>query len=241
MKIFNIKYIPMINLVITLFFISPINAQELSVGADVVSRYIWRGIESGGHSPSIQPTIEFSTSGFALGVWGALPTANPDALEEMDIYANYSFNLNNLGSFSLGFTDYMFPNSGTKIGNFNNYDDEGGPGAHFIEANVIYSGPESLPIYLSVNVFFYNLENNPIYFELGYSTSVSNTPLDVFIGGTPGEDGMYYGVNNFSIINTGIKVSKEIKFTDSFSLPVFGSVILNPASEDLYYVLGISL
>lgn len=241
MKIFNIKYILMINIVIELFFVSQLNAQELSVGFDVVSRYIWRGIESGGHSPSIQPTIEFSTSGFALGVWGALPTANPDALEEMDIYVNYSFNLNNSGSVSFGFTDYMFPNSGTKIGNFNNYDDEGGPGAHFIEANATYSGPESLPVYLSFNIFFYNLANNPIYFELGYSTSVSDVPLDIFIGGTPGEEEMYYSVNNFSIINTGIKVSKEIKFTDSFSLPVFGSIILNPASEDLYYVLGISL
>ena len=35
--------------------------------------------------------------------------------------------------------------------------------------------------------------------------------------------------------------SKEIKVTDSFSLPVFGSVILNPNSQDLFFVFGFSL
>ena len=135
----------------------------------------------------------------------------------------------------------MNPNSGTKIGNFNNYDDPNGPGAHFLEGNFIYSAPESFPIYLSFNVFFYNVENNPIYIEAGYSTSLKDVGVSLFLGATPGEKAGYYGVDNFSVINTGIKLSKEIKVTDSFTLPVFGSVILNPASEDLFFVLGFSL
>lgn len=241
MKNININKIFLFAVFFSLFYMIPTSAQDLSVGADIVSRYIWRGIESGGNSPSIQPNIKFSTGGFSLGMWGALPTANPDALNEMDLYTGYSFDLNTSGSLYFGLTDYMFPNSGVKIGNFNNYDDEDGPGAHYIEFNLAYSGPESLPIYASINIFFYNLKNNPMYFELGYSTTVKDVPLSIFLAGTPGEETMYYGVDNFSIINTGIKVSKEIKITDSFSLPVFGSVILNPASEDLFYVFGFSL
>ncbi len=46
-------------------------AQEMSVGADIVNRYIWRGTDFG-RSPSIQPTVEFDTGGLALGFWGAL-------------------------------------------------------------------------------------------------------------------------------------------------------------------------
>ena len=241
MKNITLKNMALYSLLSILILYSPIKAQELSVGADVVSRYIWRGIESGGNSPSIQPNIEFSVSGFSIGMWGALPTANPDALNEMDLYTGYSFDLDNSGGLYVGLTDYMFPNSGVKIGNFKNYNDEGGPGAHYIEANAIYSGPESFPISFSFNIFFYNLEHSPIYLEVGYSTSVADVPLDIFVGGTPGEDNMYYGVDNFSIINAGLKVSKEIKISESFSLPLFGSIILNPASEDLFYVLGISL
>lgn len=218
-----------------------IKAQGLSLGTDIVSRYIWRGSDLGNNTPSVQPTIEFSDGGFAFGFWGAWATADPKGLDEIDIYANYSIDLSKSGGLNLGITDYTNPNSGTKMGNFNNYNDPSGPGAHFLEANVNYSGPSSFPISLSFNVFFYNVANNPIYVEAGYSTSVKDVGLDFFAGATPGESGGYYGVTKFSVINTGIKVSKEIKITDSFNLPIFGSVILNPASEDMFYVLGVSL
>jgi Bacterial protein of unknown function (Gcw_chp) len=223
------------------FLATPVFAQEFSVGTDIVSRYIWRGSDLGDNTPSIQPTISFSASGFTAGFWGAWSTADPDALNEIDIYANYAIDLTTAGSLTLGFTDYTNPNSGTKIGNFHNWDDPEGPGAHFLEGNLIYSAPESFPIYLSFNIFFYNVENNPIYFEAGYSTSLKDVGIDLFVGGSPGESAGYYGVSKFNVINTGIKVSKEVKVTDSFSLPVFGSVILNPASEDLFLVLGFSL
>lgn len=235
------KFVLLPGLLLILFVSGSLKAQDLSLGTDIVSRYIWRGTDLGSNTPSIQPTIEFSTGGFAFGFWGAWSTADPAGLDEIDIYANYSVDLAESGGLSFGVTDYTNPNSGTKMGNFNNYDNPNGPGAHFIEGNVSYSGPSSFPISLSLNYFMYNVANNPFYFEVGYSTKVKDVGLDLFVGGTPGEKAAYYGVTNFSIINTGFKVSKEIKITDSFSLPVFGSIILNPASEDTYFVLGFSL
>ena len=241
MKSITFRMIPSILLLVVMTGFSGLFAQELSVGTDIVSRYIWRGTDLGGNTPSLQPTISYSISGFTAGFWGAYSLSDPAGLNEVDIYANYSFELAESGSLSLGFTDYTNPNSGTKYGNFNNYDDPAGPGAHFVELNVGYSGPESFPISLSFNYFLYNVANNPIYFEVGYSTSLNDVDLSLFLGGTPGETGGYYGVTDFSMINTGLKVSKSIKITDSFSLPIFGSVILNPASENLFYVLGVSL
>ena len=35
--------------------------------------------------------------------------------------------------------------------------------------------------------------------------------------------------------------SKEIKITDDFSIPVSGSIILNPEQEQFYVVIGFSL
>lgn len=233
---FNYKF-----LIISLFFIVSVHGQELSVGSDIVSRYIWRGFDLGAGSPSIQPNIAFSASGFEAGFWAALPTSDPNALEEIDFYASYTFNLNNSSGISIGFTDYMNPNNGTRIGNFNNYDDPNGSGAHFLEANLNYFGPENFPLSLSFNLFFYNVKNNPIYIQAGYSTSVKDIGFEVFAGATPGEDALYYGEESFSIINTGITISKELKLSENFSLPIFGSVILNPSSENLFYVFGVSL
>ena len=41
---------------------------EASVGADLVSGYIWRGQDLGG--VSIQPTLSVSYKGFSLSAWG---------------------------------------------------------------------------------------------------------------------------------------------------------------------------
>jgi hypothetical protein len=87
----------------------------------------------------------------------------------------------------------------------------------------------------------HNVANNPFYFQVGFTTSIKDVGLNLFVGGTPGESGGYYGVTDFSLINVGFKASREIKITDSFSIPLSGSVILNPASEDLFYVVGITL
>ncbi|MFH1194368.1 MAG: TorF family putative porin [bacterium] len=227
--------------VILLLTIGNLNAQSLSVGTDVVSRYVWRGLELGSNTPNVQPSVEFVFGSLAVGFWGAYSLSETTGLNEIDIYASYSVDLSNAGSMSLGVTDYTNPNSGVKIGNFNNYDNEADPGAHYIELNAGYTGGESFPISLSFNMFLYNLKNNPIYFQLGYSTSVEDVALDIFAGGTPGEDNGYYGVTDFSIINVGFTASKSIKFTEDFSLPLFGSVILNPASENLFFVVGFSL
>lgn len=241
MKLVSIKILGFICLISILFISSKTYAQDISVGTDIVSRYIWRGIDLGKGSPSIQPTVKLSTAGFTGGFWGAYAFANPDALDEIDIYASYSLNIAESGAISLGVTDYTNPNSGTKIGNIHNHNDEEGPGAHFIELNAGYTGPESFPLSISFNAFLYNVKNNPIYFQLGYSTTIKEVGFSAFVGGTPGEDGLYYGVENFSIINVGFTATKAIKITDSFSVPLFGSVMLNPAAENLFYVVGISL
>ena len=232
------------------FFLATSAFAQLSIGTDIMSRYVWRGFDIG-ESPSIQPTVEYGVGGLAIGFWGAYPTADVSTgTEEVDFYGSYSFDLKKSGSLSIGFTDYMFPTtSGFHIGNFNNYDgmkiydnvDTVYGGSHYIEINAGYSGPENFPISLSFNVFVLNLEYNPIYFQVGYSASVEDVGLDFFVGGTTGDDNMYYATDSFGLINVGITASKEIKVTDDFSIPISGSIIVNPKTEDLFYVLGLSL
>ncbi len=78
-----------------------------------------------------------------------------------------------------------------------------------------------------------------IYLQADYAIGAVNLTLG---GGNgqysfeaDGED------DKFSISNIGIGTSKEIKITDSFSLPISGSIILNPSTEQFFVVVGISL
>ena len=75
----------------------------ISVGVDLMSRYVWRGTDYGS-SPSIQPSIEFATGGFALGFWGAY-TTNLPGVQELDLYASYTIQ----EMVTIGLTDYFFP------------------------------------------------------------------------------------------------------------------------------------
>jgi len=220
----RIKY----TLTIIFFFIVTTNAQtSVSSGADFVSRYLWRGLDFG-NTFSIQPTLALSSGDFEVGFWGSYPLANTaNGSEEMDLYISYS-----ISDVSLVVTDYYFPNSGLKYGKYKN------PGAHTIEAGLSYAGSESLPLSLAAFVNVYNDDDNSMYFELGYSTEVSDVVVDFFVGGG---NFAYSLTDKFNLTNIGIKASKEIKITENFSLPIFSSYVLNPNTEVGYLVFGVSL
>jgi len=234
----------------TLCFIE-LNAMELTGGADIMSRYVWRGRDFG-NSPSIQPSIEFSAAGFTVGSWGAFST-NSNNFQEHDIYLSYSF----LDMFSIGVTDYFFPTFPLdEFGYKNKYFDYAEETTnHYIEANLNFSGTESFPISISANVFFYGadakMELDPqfneyvrgdqyysTYLELGYSGEINETSYDLFLGMTTG-DGLYG--TTLGVVNLGITAHKEVKITEYYSLPVQASFITNPQDENIYFVFGISL
>jgi hypothetical protein len=229
-------------------------AQDIVLGVDFVNRYIWRGFDLGAGAPSLQPNVALTAGGLTVGFWGAYSLTNevdeggvPRPVDEIDFYGSYGFSLNEAGSLSIGFTDYMNPSGGIPFSNFNDWDEpddpedpDDGPGAHDIEINVGYSGPENFPIALSFNIFAYGVEDNPIYFQLGYNTSINDVGFSLFAGGTV-DSSAYYGTDGFDMLNVGLTASKSIPITESFSLPIFGSVILNPSADHLFYVVGIKL
>jgi len=197
-------------------------AQEVSTGVDLYSTYVFRGIAYSG--PSIQPSVEFSAGGFSLGAWGSQGidgNAGSPGFQEMDLYTSYSFDF----GLSIGFTDYYYPGSP--------YGDED---SHALELNVGYSVGD---LSLAGNYIFNEAENagsagDDTYFELGYSAGSA----ELFIGAG---DGWHSSDGDFALVNLGLGTSKEIKITDSFSLPLSGAVIYNPDSEQFYILAGISL
>jgi len=79
---------------------------EVTIGADVVSRYVWRGTNFG-NAAAVQPGIETAVGPVTLGAWGSwsISPGPADASgNECDLYASTT-----VGPVGLTLTDYFFP------------------------------------------------------------------------------------------------------------------------------------
>ena len=208
---------------------------DFTLGADVVSSYIWRGAY--GTSSAIQPATGISVAGFSLSAWGSIPFEG--VAKEVDFTASYE-----ISGLSFAVTDYWALSEGA--GKYFTYGSR--RTAHLFEAAVDYELPvERFPLSLSWNTMFtgsdYKLSDGKraysTYISASYPFSIKDVSLAASIGATPWESAIYG--DGFSIISVGMKASKELKITDSLSLPVFGEVITNPQTEDIFFVFGVSL
>ncbi|MDI6403015.1 hypothetical protein QLX67_13495 [Balneolaceae bacterium ANBcel3] len=201
-------------------------AAQVSAGVDVMSRYIWRGTDFG-NSPSIQPEITYTIGGFEVGTWAAIPTlGDPDGYE-LDWFASYTFETG-AGDISLMIADYTFPVPG--VGDYFDSD------AHYVEAGLAFSNIGQSPFSFFGGIFVHNDDDNSVYLELSYDAE----PIGFYLGMTPMESAMY-DTSGPAIINVGITAGQSIKITDSFSLDLTYDVIVNPYSEDVFFLIGFSL
>ncbi len=209
-------------------------AQSFSLGADFMSRYVWRGADFG-ESLSVQPALEFSAGPLTIGTWASYSVSMDGAYaNEHDLYLSVA-----LGPVSLGMTDYYFP--GPEALPFSDFSD-GGEGAHFFEANASIGGTVDFPLTVSANLFFYNEPDNSIYIEFGYPFTVEEVALGLAVGIVP-QESAFYGTNAFGVTVLGLSAAKEIPITDQFALPVSVSYILNPTpgAARSFLVFGVSL
>ncbi len=190
-------------------------AQQIETGADFYSTYVFRGVAFSG--PSFQPYTEFTAGGFSIGAWGS---QGFDGFQEMDLYAAYEFDF----GLSLGITDYYYPGTPFFEGD-----------SHAFELNV---GLEVDKFSFSGNYILNEAEDagsagDDLYFEAG----VNFGKTDFFIGAG---DGWHSMDGDFALVNVGITTSKSVKINDNISIPLSGSVVLNPDSEQFYIFFGVS-
>ncbi len=201
---------------------SGIKAQDggsFDTGVDLYSTYVWRGTKFGS-GPAAQPWLEFSAGGFAIGAWGSYSFSTDEATEA-DLYASYALDLGEGNSLTFTVTDYFFPGASSAYFDGN---------SHFIEpmASLGLGG------FSVTGAYMMNDGSGDLYLEAGLSAGA----VELTIGAG---DGAYTIDSDFNVCNISIGTSKEIKITDTFSLPVSGAIILNPSSEQFNVVVGISL
>jgi hypothetical protein len=213
-----------------------VSAQEFAVNGDIVSSYVWRGAYCGG--VSLQPSLAFSAGGFALTAWGSVGVTSPAYLDEVDLAASYSF-----GKFSLTVTDYWFVDRLTEDGTSDYFNFKERETAHLFEASAAL---DLGAVAFSWNTFFAGNDFNTkdkrayaTYVEAGVPFSVKDVGMKVELGVTPWESALY--ADGFNVVNIGITGSKEIRITDSFTVPAFTKFVVNPAVKQAHLVFGISL
>ncbi len=225
---------------LTLLMIMPLltQAQSVSFGADFYNRYIWRGYDFG-DSFSIQPGLALSAGGFEIGTWGSYSISSDGAdANEHDLYAAYSIGLGSSASLDFTVTDYYFPNSDGKAGEWSNFDGKG-EGAHWIELMGSVTLPESFPLTISAAYMTYNDPDNSLYIEGSVPFSVADVDLGFTLGLVAGESD-FYGVTGTSLVNLGVSASKDMQITDNFALPLSAAYIINPGNDKSYLVFGFS-
>ena len=231
-------------IVIILLAANTINAQETGDSAktqnfylstDIVTNYIWRGLIYS-ETANLQPYLAYTNDkgNFTIGAWGSYSLEK--YYSEVDFFASY-----NLGNFTLAVWDYF-----TMYEKTNRFFDYGSDTTvHALEAMITFNGPESFPIELIASTFFYGNDKDAqgdnyysTYFEVGYPFNWKANNLKLFMGLTP-QEGLY--ADDFAVCNIGIKNTREIKINDKFSIPLSGTVIVNPNTENIFFVFGITI
>lgn len=209
---------------------------ETTICSEVVSSYIWRGQDLG--DVSVQPTLGIGYKGLSLTAWGSVGLSDPSDTKEFDLTLGYA-----IGGLNIGITDYWF-NSGLDPKNrYFKYDAHGTN--HVFEANVGYDfGLASLQ-------WFTNFAGNDgmnndgkraysSYVELTVPFKLAAVDWTATVGAVPFSTD-FYGTDGFAVTNLALKAAKDIKVTDTFSIPVFGQVVANPCSQKAYMVIGFTL
>ena len=211
---------------------------ETTVSGDVVSSYIWRGQDLG--DVSLQPTLGVSYKGLSLTAWGSVGLTDPLDTKEFDLTLSYT-----TGGLNIGITDYWFDAGLDPDARYFKYDAHGTN--HVFEANIGYDfGVASVQ-------WFTNFAGNDginkdgkraysSYAEVVVPFKLSAIDWTATVGAVPFATSFYNDwTSGFAVTNVSLKATKDIKVTDSFSIPVFGQIAGNPCTQKAYLVFGFTL
>lgn len=207
------------------------SGSSLSVNADLASRYLWRGLLLS-PAPNVQPYATFQKGNFSIGAWGSYSLT--DYYAEADLYAAYS-----LGNFTFTLTDYFVP-LGDTAASYDYFNWKKTSTLHTLEGMVSWTVSEKIPLTISAGTMFYGYDQdttgNPFYstyLEASYDLPIGENNLNVFAGFTPGEG--YYN-SKAGFVNVGLKAGREIKISDSFTMPLNLTFAVNPAAKRVFFV-----
>ena len=210
---------------------------EISIGGDLVSTYVWRGVYQSGFS--LQPEIGLSVGGFTVGVWGS---TDLDNFKEVDLSVGYS-----VRGFSVGVTDYWWGGQRLGDGRFAPYFKYGD--THYFEGTLAYEFGEKFPLGISWSTMFAGADKKEngdrawsSYVELAYPFSVGSVELTAAAGAAPWAAPAWLpgGYDGFQISNVSLKASRASPVSEKYEIPLFVQLAVNPQLNYMNLVIGLS-
>ena len=209
---------------------------ETTVAADIVNQYIWRGQDLG--NASVQPSLSLSYKGLSLGAWGSVGLTDASDTKELDLTLAYS-----IAGLNIGITDYWFNTGADEKNRYFRYNTHSTN--HVFEGNIGYDFKV-----LSLQAYTNFTGNDGVnkdgdrafstYVELQVPFTLATCSWEAALGVAPMAT-TSYATKEFSLTNVSVKATKEIKVTDSFSLPIFAQFATNPCDRKAYLVVGLTL
>ena len=212
-------------------------AQDLSVdaGMNLTSRFIYRGVELG-NAPQVQARIGINSGAFSLYGWGSHTLGLDDgAYKEVKFWANYTLDL---GSFTLT------PQIENHFDAFSDlFDFEENTSTHVVQTSLRLAGKGDAAPDLFIGYAFGPPVEGTIYIEAGYRFTSGAYGMRAFISSqySDGPGFVDLGYNDTLVINQiGISASRTLNLTESFSLPLGISMVVNPRTERIFTAASIS-
>ena len=201
-----------------------------TIGADLVSQYIWRGQDLG--DVSFQPTLGVGYKGFSLSVWGSVGISNWADTKELDFTLDYSYK-----GFNIGITDYWF-----STGSYFQY--KKGKTTHVWEGFVGYDfNILSAKWYANFSgddgTNSHGKRAFSSYFELTAPFQLATLEWEASIGFVPWGT-TFYGNRHFAVANVSLCATKDFTIKEKYHIPIYAALIANPHSEKLYLLFGLS-
>lgn len=207
---------------------------EVSVSADFVNQYIWRGQDLG--DISVQPTLGVAYKGLSITAWGSVGLSDNEDTKEFDLTLSYS-----LGNFNIGITDYWFNTPNDRYFSYAAHKT-----SHVFEANICYD------FGLCALQWYTNFAGNDgvnksgdraysSYVELSAPFKLGGADWTAAVGAVPYATSFYGEAGGFAVTNVSLKASKDINITKTFSVPVFAGIYANPSTEKAYLAFGFTL
>lgn len=219
-------------------------------GADVVTSYIWRGMNNGGLSLQPEGLVGFNANDeaiqFRAGVWANIGASDwkfkTDGTEILGVNPNTYFvpEVDFIASFtaygaSVGFNEYYYCDDGSTHqseiwAGFNLSHLLGEYAGAYVNWYTMVAGDDVLPETDLAKIAQGKLEKQAFssYLEVGYDYTFENIGLTLGaqVGMSPWESPVY-GNDKFAVVNVSAKIDKEFEF-EKFTLNVFAQGSINP-------------
>mgnify|MGYP000561812620 CR=1 FL=1 len=212
---------------------------KLTAAVDIVYPYLWRGIKYYGDKVAFQPYLNYAvTDKLSIGLWATTNFSNAaDAYNEYDLSISYQIS----PVVSVVLADYYWPATKNNLDwERSSYFDYSDGSAKTLDLSILLDFSEKgVPLDFTWSTFIGGGDYKDdadggrsraysSYAEVGYTHSFESAGIDVrpFVGAAVINKGGYYGTDandeaGFTFSNVGVNVSKEIKISENYSIPVF--------------------